>query len=107
MNNVTVPRVSAAGTFGRCARYFPVLALAMAGLLGACAKGGVVGGNTKQITGVAAPTDGFLPQPELLAHNEGTLWDLTYTKPGLDFHAYHAVMLDPVAIVTDPTSKLA
>jgi len=106
MNEASAVNVQPTATIARRARYVPWMALALAGLAGACQKGDVVGGNTKQIAGVQA-TDGFLPQPDLLAHNEGTLWDLTYLKPGVDFHAYSAIMVDPVTIAADPTSKLA
>jgi Protein of unknown function (DUF3313) len=106
MHNATTVNIRPIGTSARYGRYVPWAALALVGLMGACSKGDVVGGNTKQIAGVQAG-DGFLPQPDLLAHNEGTLWDLTYLKPGVDFHAYNAIMVDPVTIVADPGSKLA
>jgi hypothetical protein len=106
MHNATKQDVQLMGASVRRARYVPWVALAVVGLIGACQKGDVVGGNTKQMAD-AQVTDGFLPQPELLAHNEGTLWDLTYLKPGVDFHAYNAIMVDPVTIVAAPGSKLA
>jgi hypothetical protein len=106
MQNATRVDVQLMGAGARRARYVPLMALALVGLVGACQKGDIVGGNTVQIAG-AQPTDGFLPQPDLLSHNAGTLWDLNYTKPGLDFHAYHAVIIAPVAILTDPASDLA
>jgi hypothetical protein len=75
-------------------------------VLGACAKGDVIGGNTKQITGVQA-TDGFLPQPDRLAQNSGTLWDLTWMRSGIDLATYTDIMIDPVTIVVAADSKLA
>jgi hypothetical protein len=90
----------------RQARRMALLALACAALVAACAKGSIVGGNTKQMPGAQA-TDGFLPHPELLEHNAGTMWDLTYMKPGLSFSDYHAIYLAPVAVMTSPTSALA
>ena len=57
---------------------------------------------------VTAPvTDSFLPQPELLAQNPGTLWNLTYIKPGIDLQSYHAIYLEPVVIIASPESALA
>lgn len=84
----------------------PLMALALVGALAACAKGDIIGGNSRQMA-VTEPTDGFLPQPDLLARNEGTLWDLTWMKPGMDFSSIRDVMLAPVTVVTSPTSKLA
>ena len=106
MHNAAKVHVQLMGTLAKRARYVPWAALALASLVGACSKGDIVGGNTKQIAG-AQPTDGFLPQPDLLAQNPGTLWDLTYMKPGVDFHAYRAILLNPVTIAADPSSKLA
>jgi hypothetical protein len=84
---------------------FVVLALAS---VAACTKADVVGGGTKEMTVDAVPVaDGFLPRPELLAHNQGTLWDLTYLRPGLNPQAYRAIYLAPVAILTGPHSQLA
>jgi Protein of unknown function (DUF3313) len=96
------------GTPGAVKRapHLPLMALALVTLVAACTKGDIIGGNTRQITEVQ-PTDGFLPQPDLLARNPGTLWDLTYIKPSLDIQAYHAIYLEPVALLTSPNSKLA
>jgi hypothetical protein len=80
--------------------------LALIGSLGACTKSDLVGGNTIQIKGVQ-PTDGFLPQADLLAQNTGTLWDLTWMKPGINLASYTDIMIDPVTIVVAADSKLA
>jgi hypothetical protein len=91
----------------RYAQRVPWLALAFLGLVSSgCTKADIVGGGTEQMT-AAPPVDGFLPQPGLLAQREGTLWDLTYMKPGVDFHAYNAILVDPVQILTAPSSQLA
>jgi len=82
------------------------MALALIGALVGCTKGDIIGGNSRQMA-VTEPTDGFLPQPELLAHNEGTLWDQTWTKPGVNLSGIQSVMIAPVTIVISPTSKLA
>ena len=105
MNEASPMNVQPGGKVARCARYVPWVTLALVGLVGGCAKGDIVGGNTKQITGVQV-IDGFLPQPELVAQNPGTLWDQTYMKPGLDFHSYNAIYVNPVTIAADPNSKL-
>jgi hypothetical protein len=79
--------------------------LALTAAITACSKQAIIGGDTKQIAG-AMPTDGYLPQPELLQAGNG-LWDLVYLKPGIDFHTYKAVYIAPVAIVSGPNSQLA
>jgi hypothetical protein len=71
----------------------------------ACTKQDLVGGSTKQAE-TTIPTDGFLPQPALLAANTG-VWSYSYLKPGVDFGAYTSVYIAPVAIMSGPASQLA
>ncbi len=73
--------------------------------LAACTKQDLVGGSTRQAE-TTIPTDGFLPQPELLVANNG-LWSYSYLKPGLDLSTYTAVYIAPVAIMSGPASQLA
>ncbi len=82
------------------------LALALVGAVAGCSNPNIVGGGTAQVAG-ATPVDGFLPQPGLLTPGGPGQVDLVYFKPGLNFANYNAILLDPVAIVSDPTSPLA
>ncbi len=83
-----------------------LLALSVLAALTACSKEDVVGGSTKQVEDVQVLSDGFLPQPALLAHNPGTLWTLTSMKPHLDFARYSAIYIAPVTVVTGAASQL-
>jgi len=83
----------------------PLLALAVLAALAGCSKGELVGGDTKQIAG-ATPTDGFMPQPDLLQAGNG-LWDLAYMQPGLHASAYKAIYIAPVTIISGTSSQLA
>ena len=67
----------------------------------------MIGGNSRPMAVTVPVTDSFLPQPELLAQNPGTQWNMTYLKPGVDLRSYHAIYLEPVAIITSADSKLA
>jgi hypothetical protein len=91
--NTHLPAAAYPATDLRHAVRIQLLALAALGALSACSKSDVVGGNTKQVADVQVPADGFLPQPDLLAHNDGTLWALTYLQPGIDFRAYNAIYM--------------
>jgi hypothetical protein len=51
--------------------------------------------------------DGFLPKPELLAAGDPGKPDLVYLKPGVNLANYNAILLNPVAIVSDANSPLA
>jgi hypothetical protein len=82
------------------------IALALVGVVAGCSNPAVVGGGTAQVAG-ATPVDGFLPHPELLTPGGPGRPDLIYFKPGLNFANYNAILLDPVVIVSDPTSPLA
>jgi hypothetical protein len=70
-------------------------------------KDAIVGGTTVQVRSVRVGNDGFLPQPALLARNEGTLWDLTYISPDINYNRYRALMIEPVQILSAPGSALS
>jgi hypothetical protein len=107
MSHLTVINIRETGKAAVGTIRLSFFALALVSLA-ACTKGDVVGGNTKQMAIETPPAaDGFLPRPELLAHNPGTLWDLTYLRPGLNPQAYNAIYLEPVEILIGPHSKLA
>jgi hypothetical protein len=101
---VTARRFANAGARRSCRRLW--IALALVGVVAGCSNPAIVGGGTTQVAG-ATPVDGFLPHPELLTPGGPGRPDLVYFKPGLNFANYNAILLDPVAIVSDPTSPLA
>ena len=68
--------------------------------------GQIVGGGTKQMTDSQA-AGGFLPQPSLLTAGGPGQPDLRYVNPAVDLSSYRKVMLDPVAIWTEPGSQLS
>jgi len=82
------------------------IALALVGMVAGCSNPAIVGGGTAQVAG-ATPVDGFLPHPELLTSGGPGRPDLVYFKPGLNFANYNAILLDPVVIISDPTSPLS
>jgi len=84
-----------------------LLTLSVLAALTACSKEDVVGGSTKQVEDVPAPSDGFLPEPALLTRASGTLWTLTSMQPDLNFARYNAIYIAPVTVVTGPASQLA
>jgi hypothetical protein len=88
------------------------LRLALLGLLAAATgcsnqavNEAVVGGGTKQVA-VEYPLDGFLPRPELLYAGAPGQPGLVYFTPGFSFANYHAILLDPVTIVSGSSSDL-
>lgn len=85
-------------------------ALALVGAIDGCSNQVVnqaaVGGGTAQVSGVVG-VDRSLPRPELL-HNGGPGQpDMVYFDPGFAFSSYHSILLDPVTIVSRPTSDLS
>ena len=67
--------------------------------------GQIIGGGTKQMANSRA-AGGFLPQPSLLTAGGPGQPDLRYLNPAVDFSSYRRVMLEPVAIWTEPGSQL-
>jgi Protein of unknown function (DUF3313) len=102
--NATECRPADAGW--RKARRLSCLALALIAVAAGCTKEQVVGGGTTQVAG-AVPVDGFLPHPERLVPGGSGRADLVYFKPGVNLANYNAILLDPVAIVSDSASPLA
>jgi hypothetical protein len=90
----------------RKTRRLSFVALALIVVAAGCTKQQVVGGGTTQVAG-AVPVDGFLPHPELLGPGGPGRADLVYFKPGANLANYNAILLDPVAIVSDSASPLA
>ena len=107
LNNRPKLAVSPLHTSKKRARHVRLASFAVVGLVAACSRGDLIGGNTKPMDVTTPVTDSFLPQPELLAETPGTLWNLTYMKPGVDLRSYHSIYLEPVVIITSPDSKLA
>lgn len=68
-------------------------------------RGQIIGGGTKQITGVQ-PVGGFLPDPSLLNPGGAGQPDLVYRSPTANFASYNKVILEPVAIWAAPDSQL-
>jgi Protein of unknown function (DUF3313) len=95
-----------------CAR---IGVLAVGAMLAACGQSGgsgglvqpgqIVGGGTKQIADVQ-PVAGFLPDASLLQPGGPGQAALVYRDPATNFSQYNQVMLDPIAIWTDPNSQL-
>jgi hypothetical protein len=108
-NNRTETQDRAAAVWGRKSRRLWWAGLGLLGVLAGCSnqsvKESLIGGGTKQVT-VEYPLDGFLPHPELLYSGATGQPGLVYFKPGFSFSNYNAILLDPVTIVSDPTSDL-
>jgi hypothetical protein len=94
-----------ATTGGSKSRQFWWLGLALLTVVAGCSKEQIVGGGTKQVTG-AVPVDGFLPRPDLLQNGAPGQADLVYFRPNTDVSRYSSIYLDPVTIVSGPTSDL-
>jgi hypothetical protein len=68
--------------------------------------GTLIGGATKQMEVEAAPSDGFLPRPDLLTRGQPGQASLVYLNPDVDFTRYSTVNLAPPRIIAGPDSGL-
>jgi hypothetical protein len=86
------------------------VALAACGVVGGegapVQTGQIVGGATRQVRDVR-PVRGFLPRPDLLAAGASGEAALVYINGDANFGRYSRVLLEPIAIWTDPDSKLS
>jgi hypothetical protein len=106
MDNGTGTAIRASISSSRDVLHRCGIVLALLGAATGCSKQNIIGGGTTQVAG-AVPTDTFLPQPGLLGPGASGQADLVYFAPGLNFSNYSAILLDPVAIISDSASPLA
>ena len=94
--------------------YRKMALLTIAGAVAGCGQtsggglfqtGQIIGGGTKEIRDVQ-PVAGFLPNASLLQPGGSGRAALVYRNPTADFSRYNKVLVEPVAILTTPDSRL-